>query len=105
MDFQLSEEQTLIQQSTKEFADDFSNMSVQEALAALAEIDFLGIFVSEEEGGAGGDFVSYIVALEEVAKKSPSAALAYSLPLYPSHVCYSKIWLINFERKISFCFM
>jgi alkylation response protein AidB-like acyl-CoA dehydrogenase len=79
MDFQLSEEQTLIQQSTKEFADDFSNMSVQEALEALAEIDFLGIFVSEEEGGAGGDFVSYIVALEEIAKKSPSAALAYSI--------------------------
>lgn len=79
MDFQLSEEQALIQQSTKEFAQEFTNMTVQEALSSLAEIDFLGIFVSEEEGGAGGDFLSYIVALEEVAKYSASAALAYAV--------------------------
>lgn len=79
MDFQLSEEQALIQQSIKEFAQEFSGLSVQEVLASLAEIDFLGIFVSEEEGGAGGDFLSYIVALEEVAKVSPSAALAFAV--------------------------
>lgn len=79
MDFQLSEEQALIQQSIKEFAQEFSNLSVQEALASLAEIDMLGMFVSEEEGGAGGDFLSYIVALEEVAKESASAALAFAV--------------------------
>jgi alkylation response protein AidB-like acyl-CoA dehydrogenase len=79
MDFQLSEEQVLIQQSIKEFAQEFPGLSVSEVLASLAEIDFLGIFVSEEEGGAGGDFLSYIVALEEVAKKSASAALAFAV--------------------------
>lgn len=79
MDFQLSEEQALIQQSIKEFAQEFSGLSVKEVLASLAEIDFLGILVSEEEGGAGGDFLSYIVALEEVAKESASAALAFSV--------------------------
>ncbi len=79
MDFRLSEEQELIQQSTKEFAQELTSMSVPEALASLAEIDFLGIFVPEEEGGAGGDFLSYIIALEEVAKQSASAALAYSV--------------------------
>nr|WP_295970678.1 acyl-CoA dehydrogenase family protein [uncultured Bacillus sp.] len=79
MDFQLSEEQSLIRQSIREFAQEFSNLSVKEILAALAEIDFLGMFVPEEAGGAGGDFMSYIVALEEMAKESASAALAFAV--------------------------
>jgi alkylation response protein AidB-like acyl-CoA dehydrogenase len=79
MDFQLSEEQTLIQQSINEFAQEFSGLSVQEVLASLAEIDMLGMYISEEEGGAGGDFLSYIVALEEIGKVSASAALAFSV--------------------------
>lgn len=79
MDFQLSEEQVLIQQSIKEFAQEFSGLSVQEVVASLAEIDMLGMYISEEEGGAGGDFLSYIVALEEVAKVSASSALAFAV--------------------------
>lgn len=79
MDFRLSEEQNLIQQSIKEYAQDFSEITIQEILASLAEIDMLGIFIPEEEGGAGADFLSYIIALEEIAKKSPSAALAYAV--------------------------
>ncbi|MBM4764682.1 acyl-CoA dehydrogenase family protein [Bacillus sp. B15-48] len=79
MDFQFSEEQALIQQSINEIAQDFSGLSVKEILASLAEIDFLGIFVSEDEGGAGGDFLSYILVLEEITKASPAAALAYAV--------------------------
>jgi len=79
MDFQLSEEQVLIQQSIEEMAQEFAGLSTQEVLATLAEIDMLGMFVSEEEGGAGGDFLSYIVALEEIGKVSASAALAFAV--------------------------
>ncbi|MBM4762866.1 acyl-CoA dehydrogenase family protein [Bacillus sp. B15-48] len=79
MDFKLTEEQALIQQSIKEFISEQSGAPVGEILKSLAEIDFMGIFLDEEMGGAGGDFTSYILALEEIAKVSPSAALAFAI--------------------------
>ena len=79
MDFTLTEEQALIQQSIREFISEQSGATVNEILKSLAEIDFMGIFLEEEVGGAGGDFTSYVLALEEVAKVSPSAALAYAI--------------------------
>ncbi|MGJ7922012.1 acyl-CoA dehydrogenase family protein [Neobacillus sp. LXY-4] len=78
MNFNLSEEQTLIQQSISEFAQSLAGLSVKEILASLAEIDFLGVFLPEEQGGAGGDFTSYCLIVEELAKVSGSAALAYA---------------------------
>lgn len=79
MDFQLTEEQALIQQSIREFISEQSGLTVNEILKSLAEIDFMGIFFDEEVGGAGGDFTSYVVALEEIAKVNPSAAVAYAI--------------------------
>lgn len=79
MDFKLSEEQILIQQSLKEFAQELSGLSVNESLKSMAEIDFLGLFFPEEVGGAGGDFTSYVLALEELSKVSVSTALAYAV--------------------------
>ncbi|MBY6276045.1 acyl-CoA dehydrogenase family protein [Symbiobacterium thermophilum] len=79
MDFNLTEEQALIQQSIKEFAQDLTGLTVKEILQRLAEIDFLGVFLPEEYGGSGGDFTSYVLVLEELAKVSASAALAYAI--------------------------
>lgn len=79
MDFQLTEEQALIQQSIREFIAEKSGATVNEVLKSLAEIDFMGIFLDEETGGAGSDFTSYVVALQEIAKVNPSAALAYAI--------------------------
>lgn len=79
MNFTLSEEQALIQQSIREFISELLGSTVKEILTSLADIDFMGIFIPEENGGAGGDFTSYILALEEIAKVSPSAALAFAI--------------------------
>nr|WP_295973712.1 acyl-CoA dehydrogenase family protein [uncultured Bacillus sp.] len=79
MDFTLSDEQVLIQQSIKEIAQDLSGLSVNKSLKSLGEMDFLGMYFPEEVGGAGGEFSSYILALEELAKVSPSTALAYAI--------------------------
>lgn len=87
MNFNLTEEQALIQQSIIEFAQDLKGLSVKEILASLAEIDFLGVFLPEEQGGAGGDFTSYCLVLEELAKVSASAALAYAI--HNSQASYS----------------
>lgn len=79
MDFQLTEEQSLIKSSASEIANDLAGLSAKEALQVLADIDFLGIFFPEEYGGAGGDFLSYFVALKEFAHVSASAALGYAV--------------------------
>lgn len=79
MDFHLSEEQSLIQSSAAEIAQGLIDLPVKDALHSLADVDFLGLFYPEESGGAGGDFLSYILALEEIAKFSPADALAYAI--------------------------
>lgn len=79
MDFRLSEEQVLIQQSVREMAQDWKGLTVKEILQNLAEVDFLGVYLPEEVGGAGADFTSYILVLEELAKVSASAALAFAI--------------------------
>ncbi|MDK2986442.1 MAG: acyl-CoA dehydrogenase [Clostridia bacterium] len=78
MQFKLSEEQLLIKQSIKEFAADLNNSSFIDAMRGLADIDFLGIFYPEEYGGAGSNFLTYILAIEELAKVSASTALGYA---------------------------
>jgi alkylation response protein AidB-like acyl-CoA dehydrogenase len=39
-----------------------------EAIKELAELDLLGIYIPEEYGGAGMDFVSYAITIEELAR-------------------------------------
>ncbi len=83
MDFQLSEEQLLIRQSIREYAaENAKNHNSAEVVKNLAELDFLGIFYPEQYGGAGADFTSFVLSLEEIAKTSASAAL-----IYAGHCC------------------
>jgi len=79
MDFALTEEQTLIQQTVKEFVQDQEKESVEKVFRGLAELDFMGIFVPEKYSGAECDFVSYTLAVEELAKVSASVALGYAI--------------------------
>lgn len=99
MNFKLTEEQILIQQSMKDFLSEQPQMTVNEVLKSLAEIDFLGIFFGEEVGGAGGDFTSYLLALEEVAKFSPSAALAYAINITQVAYALNEFGTIELKEK------
>lgn len=79
MNLQLSEEQELILQSIREFAQDASKEpDCYKVIKALADIDFLGIFYPAEYSGAGTDFTSYILATEELAKTCASTAFIYA---------------------------
>jgi len=49
----------------------------EETFKELGELGLLGIPVPTEYGGAGGDYRSYVVALEEVARACGSTALSY----------------------------
>lgn len=53
----------------------------------MGEIGLFGMFVSEEYGGQGLDYISYIIAIEEVARidgsQAATLAAANSLGIYP----------------------
>jgi alkylation response protein AidB-like acyl-CoA dehydrogenase len=85
MDFELTENQRLIQQSVREFAAqklqpnskkwDEEEHCPTELIPALAELGLLGIVAPEDVGGAGLDYVSVALILEEIARHDASVAL------------------------------
>jgi alkylation response protein AidB-like acyl-CoA dehydrogenase len=89
MDFNLTEEQLMIQQAARDFAqnellpgvierDEFSKFPVEE-VKKMATLGFLGMMVDPQYGGSGLDCVSYILAMTEIAKVDASAAVIMSV--------------------------
>ena len=78
MDFALTDEQREIQALAREFADaeiaphaaewDREHRFPREVFAKLGELGLMGVCVPEELGGAGADFVSYVLVLEELSR-------------------------------------
>ena len=78
MDFQLSADQLAIQALTRELADaeiapnaadwDREHRFPDELVPKLAELGLMGVCVPEEYGGAGADFLSYVLVLEELSR-------------------------------------
>jgi alkylation response protein AidB-like acyl-CoA dehydrogenase len=76
--FELSAEQREIQQLAREFAQaeiepnatdwDREHGFPRDLLAKLGELGLLGVCVPEEYGGAGADFLSYVLVLEELSR-------------------------------------
>lgn len=88
MDFDLTEEQRMIRQAVREFAEkeiapkarhvDETGEFPAETFRKMGELGLMGIPFPEEYGGAGADNVSAAIAVEEVARACGSTALAYS---------------------------
>ncbi len=78
MDFELTESQREIRSLTREFADaeiaphasdwDREHRFPRELYPKLAELGLMGVCVPEEYGGAGADFLSYVLVLEELSR-------------------------------------
>ncbi len=78
MDFALTPEQREIQALARDFAKaeiepqaaawDRDHGFPRELLAKLGELGLMGVCVPEEYGGAGADFTSYILVLEELSR-------------------------------------
>ena len=89
MNFQLSEEQLMIQQAARDFAKaellpgvierDETSTFPYEAVKKMGELGFLGMMVDPKYGGSGLDSVSYVIAMEEIAKVDASAAVVMSV--------------------------
>lgn len=110
MNFNLSEEQLLIQQAARDFAQnellpgvierDREQKFPTEQVKKMAELGFLGMMVDPKYGGAGLDAVSYVVALEEIAKVDASAAVIMSVN--NSLVCAGIEKYASEEQKIKY---
>src|SRR4051795_7199349 len=78
MDFELSDEQRLLQDTVRRFVDDrilpnaiendIEHKLDMEAIAGMAELGVLGVVIPEEHGGAGLDFVCAALACEEIER-------------------------------------
>ena len=89
MDFNLTEEQLMIQQAARDFAQtellpgvierDDQQKFPYEQVKKMGELGFLGMMVDPQYGGAGLDSVSYVLAMEEIAKVDASAAVIMSV--------------------------
>lgn len=94
---ELTQDHLMFQKMVREFADqelapraaeiDREDTFPHWAVEKLAELGLMGIVVPEEYGGAGGDYIMYALAMEEVARVSGSVALILaahiSLGTYP----------------------
>jgi len=89
MNFQLTEEQQMVRDMARRFAEeqikpvaaelDKTHRHPAEILKQMAELKFLGIAVPEEYGGGGMDNVSYVLATIEVSKACASTGVIMSV--------------------------
>src|SRR5271166_5850088 len=78
MDFELTDEQQLVRETVREFAEaelapvagevDHDHRFPEEVVPKMAGMNLMGMPYPEEYGGAGTDYVSYMIALEEVSR-------------------------------------
>jgi len=89
MDFTLNEEQMLIQNMAREFAQkevapiaaeiDREQKFPYDTVKRMGELGLFGLFTPEDLGGGGGDYIAYVLALEEIAAVCASHAAIYSV--------------------------
>ncbi len=96
MDFQFTEEQLMIRQSARDYAQrelikdvlerDASATYPTHHVKALADLGFMGMLVDPKYDGGGMDTISYVLAMEEISKVDSSVSVIMSVN--NSLVCY-----------------
>ena len=106
MDFRLTEEQTLLRRSGREFAETEMRPHVREwdehqhfpieLVPKLGALGLMGIQVPEAYGGAGMSAVDYCICIEEIARVDPSVALSVAAH---NGLCSSHILLFGTDDQ------
>jgi len=107
MNFDLSENQKMIQDMMRKFAKeelepkaaelDKTGEFPIESIKKLAELGILGMVVPEQYGGAGFDFVSLAIAIEEISRACGSTGVITAV--HNSLACYPILNWGNEEQK------
>lgn len=87
MNFDLTPDQQMIRDVVRDFAEneivpraaeiDRTGQFPLEIIKKLAQLDLMGLPFPEKYGGAGGDYISYCLALEEITRACGSTGLTY----------------------------
>ena len=89
MVFKLTEEQLMIRQAARDFANaeclpgviarDEKQKFPYDQVMKLAELGFMGMMISPDYGGSGLDAISYVLAMEEISKVDASTSVCMSV--------------------------
>ncbi|HEU4534641.1 MAG TPA: acyl-CoA dehydrogenase family protein, partial [Polyangiaceae bacterium] len=89
MDFDYTDEQTMLQSTARDFAQrevaplaaelDRTGRWPTELVKRMGELGFMGVAVPEEHGGSGLDAVSYVLAMEEISAACASTGVIMSV--------------------------
>jgi alkylation response protein AidB-like acyl-CoA dehydrogenase len=87
VDFNLTEDQRMIRDMVHDFAQseiapvatdiDRKGTFPVDILKQMSDLGLMGLPIAEEYGGAGGDYTSYCLALEEISRACGSTGLTY----------------------------
>ena len=110
MDFALSDEQREIQSLAREIADseiapnapewDREHRFPRDLFAKLGELGLMGVCVPEELGGAGADFVAYVLVLEELSRAD--AGVGVTVAVHTSAATLPIVMFGTEEQKARF---
>jgi alkylation response protein AidB-like acyl-CoA dehydrogenase len=106
MDFKLSEEHQMIKDMCRKFADQVLKPKAAEynrehkfpakAIQQLGEMGIMGVVYPEEYGGAGMDYISYAIAVEEISRGGASTGVTVSAH---NSLCLSPIYYFGTEEQ------
>ena len=107
MDFELSEEQRMLQKAMRDFVENEIRPLARETDAAgqfpwgtirkMGEMGMLGLPIPEQYGGAGADYVSYALAVEEVSRACGSTGI--TMAAHTSLGCMPLVYFGSEEQK------
>ncbi|OGW04355.1 MAG: acyl-CoA dehydrogenase [Nitrospinae bacterium RIFCSPLOWO2_01_FULL_39_10] len=106
MEFELTEEQKLLQQTVRDFSQkviapgarerDSKGEFPRELFKEMARMGIMGMLIPEEYGGAGLNYISYSIVLEELARVDGSVALSVSAH---NSLCTNHIYSFGTEEQ------
>ncbi|HEX4346691.1 MAG TPA: acyl-CoA dehydrogenase family protein [Vicinamibacterales bacterium] len=106
MDFSLTEEQRLLQDNIRAFARaeigphvrewDEGELFPHEAIRALGRLGYMGCIFPDDLGGAGLDYISYCLVIEELARVDPSVALIVAAH---TSLCANHVYLFGSDEQ------
>src|SRR5437764_14159155 len=110
MDFELTPEQSEVQALARDFGTekiepnaaewDRHHRFPRELYAQLAELGLMGVCIPEEYGGAGADFLSYILVLEELSRAD--AGVGVTVAVHTSAVTLPILMIGTDEQRSRF---
>src|SRR6266545_2716376 len=107
MNFAPTDDHELLRQAVRDFAEKEAKSTAAardeamewptELVKKMAKLGFLGVAIGEEHGGAGLDYISYAIVVEELSRVDPSLGVIASVN--NSLVCFGLDVFANEEQK------